>query len=114
MAETARSLLDSLTPQEPGFICREVILEVVWVLERSYKMPRQRLAMILQKMLLTPTLVIEAADDIAIAITDYRHGAIDFSDMMILAASRRTAARTLYTFDRKLSRHEGVELLTAK
>ena len=34
-AEAARVLLDDMTAQNPGFICREVVLEVVWVLERA-------------------------------------------------------------------------------
>ena len=33
----ARTLIDRLTPGNPGFICREVVLEVAWVLERSYR-----------------------------------------------------------------------------
>ncbi len=35
-AEAARTLIDGLTPGNPGFICREVAIEVTWVLERSY------------------------------------------------------------------------------
>ena len=38
----ARALMDGLTPSNPGFICREVVLEVAWVLERSYRFPRDR------------------------------------------------------------------------
>ena len=36
-AEAARSLLEQLTPDNPGFICREVVIEAAWVLERSYR-----------------------------------------------------------------------------
>ena len=32
-AESARVLIDGLTTDNPGFICREVVLEVAWVLE---------------------------------------------------------------------------------
>ena len=39
-AEAARALLDGLTPGNPGFICREVVLEVPWVLERNYGFTR--------------------------------------------------------------------------
>ena len=35
-AEAARSLLESLTVDSPGYVCREVTVEVVWVLERRY------------------------------------------------------------------------------
>ena len=40
LAEAARDLLESLTVERPGFICREVAIETVWVLERSYRLPR--------------------------------------------------------------------------
>ena len=43
-AGAARVLLDSLTPTEPGFICREVIVEIAWALERSCRLPRVRKA----------------------------------------------------------------------
>ena len=46
-AEAARALLDELTPGNPGFICREVIVEVAWVLERSYRFTRTRVAEVL-------------------------------------------------------------------
>ena len=36
-SEAARSLLEQLTPDNPGFICREVVIEAAWVLERSYR-----------------------------------------------------------------------------
>ena len=38
-AEAARSLLEQLTPDNPGFICSEVVIEAAWVLERSYRFP---------------------------------------------------------------------------
>ena len=43
-AEAARALLDRFTPHDPAFICREVVMEVAWVLERSYRFPRSRVA----------------------------------------------------------------------
>ena len=43
-AEAARALIDELTPDDPGFICREVVLEVAWVLERSYRFTRPQVA----------------------------------------------------------------------
>ena len=34
-AEAARTLLESLTAERPGFVCREVTVELAWVLERA-------------------------------------------------------------------------------
>ena len=40
-AEAARVLLEGLIPGNPGFICREVVMEVGWVLERAYRFTRR-------------------------------------------------------------------------
>ena len=110
-AEAARGLLESLTSEHPGYACREVVVELVWVLERAYGFPRDRIAKILEELVATEGLVIEAADDVARAAFRYRAGGAGFSDLMIFAAAERSGAHPLYTFDQKAARLEGVELL---
>ena len=110
-AETARALLESLTADRPGYVCREVTVELVWVLERAYGYSRQQIAMVLEQLVATEGLAIEAADDVARAAIRYRTGGAGFSDLMILAAAERTGAYPLYTFDQQAARLEGVTLL---
>ena len=110
-AETAKALLASLTSESPGFIGREVALEVVWVLERSYNLSRIRIANAFLDLLDEDGIVVENAEDVASAVILYRESSADFSDLMILAAAKRMGARPLYTFDRKLARMEGATLL---
>ena len=110
-AEAARALLESLTIERPGYVCREVAVELVWVLERAYDFPRDRIATVLEGFVATEGLIIEAADDVARATIRYRSGGAGFSDLMVLAAAKRHGARPLYTFDQKAARLEGVELL---
>ncbi len=110
-AESARALLESLTTERPGYACREVVVELVWVLERAYGVSRERIATILQELVATQSLVIEAADDAARAAFRYQAGGPGFSDLMVLAAAERVGARPLYTFDRKAAQLDGVELL---
>jgi len=104
-------LLESLTTERPGYVCREVVVELVWVLERAYGVSRERIATILQELVATQSLVIEASDDVARAAIRYAAGGPGFSDLMILAAADRAGARPLHTFDRKAARIDGVELL---
>ena len=99
------------TSEHPGYACREVVVELVWVLERAYGFPRDRIAKILEELVATEGLVIEAADDVARAAFRYRAGGAGFSDLMIFAAAERSGAHPLYTFDQKAARLEGVELL---
>lgn len=110
-AETARQFLDQLTPQQPGFICREVIQEFVWVLERTYKFPREQIAQLVFGLTSTAGIVVEASHDVANAAELYAQSNSDFYDLMILAAAKRAAATPLYTFDQRLARLEGATLL---
>lgn len=110
-AEAARALLQSATAEKPAYACREVVVELVWVLERAYGYSPDRIAAILEELVATEGLVVEAPDDVAVAAFRYRSGGAGFSDLMVLAAARRAAALPLYTFDRKAARLEGVELL---
>ena len=112
-ADAARVLLEGLTTDNPGFICREVMIEVVWVLERSYRFSREQIASIVLELMDTDTLVIEDDNDVAQCAISYIQGGADFSDLMILAAANRVGAQPLYTFDRRLSRLQGVMLLEA-
>lgn len=112
-AEASKALLESLSDDNPGFVCREVMLEVVWVLERAYRLSRDQIAEIVEELSYTEGLVVETDDDIVRAVMGYRQGSADFSDFMILAAAQRAGANTVYTFDRKFSRLAGTELLGA-
>ena len=110
-AEAARTLLESLTDERPGYVCREVTVELVWVLERAYRYSRDQIAAVLEQLVATEGLAIEAADDVARAAFRYRAGGAGFSDLMVLAAAERADAHPLYTFDQKVARLDGVSLL---
>ena len=110
-AEAARALLEALTVDRPGYVCREVAVELVWVLERACGYSRGQIARILEELVATRELVVEAADDVARATVRYRMGDAGFSDLMVLAVAERSGACPLYTFDRKAARLEGVTLL---
>ena len=113
-AEAARALLDGLTPDDPGFICREVVMEIAWVLERSYGFTRARVAEALMDLTASDSLVVENSDDVAAAAHRYRQGGVGFSDLMILTAAERAGATPLYTFDRRLARMQGAALVGNK
>ena len=113
-AEAAQVLLDGFTSEEPAFICREVMLEVAWVLERSYHFTRSRVAEILMDLTASDSLTVENSDDVAAAAHLYRRQGARFSDLMVLSAAERAGATPLYTFDRRLARMGGVVLVGDK
>ena len=109
--EATRALLESLTVECPGYICREVIVELVWVLERSYSYSCDQVATILEELATSEDLVVEMSDEVSWAAFLYRRGEAGFSDLMIMSAAKRAGAHSLHTLDRKLSRLEGAVLL---
>ena len=110
-AEAARGLLAKLTPERPGFVCREVAVELAWVLDRAYGFSRHRIATVFEELVATEELRIETADDVIRAADAYRRGGAELSDRMIAAAARRSGADVLYTFDRRAAQLHGAVLL---
>lgn len=110
-AELARALFGTLTADDPGFICREVMVELIWVLERAHRFTRAEVATAIEAVLSAIELEVEAADDVGLALFRYREAGFGFADLMIEAASRRAGARELVTFDRKAAGLGQVRLL---
>tara|TARA_R110002072_G_scaffold88154_1_gene198537 strand:+ start:109 stop:507 length:399 start_codon:yes stop_codon:yes gene_type:complete len=110
-ARIAGDIFDQLTDTETGFVSREVLIELVWVLERAYRLGRSEIAGALDALLSSTELVIEGADDVGPALDLYRNDGFGFADLMIAAAARRAGATELVTFDRKAARLPGVRLL---
>lgn len=112
-AEAARAFLATLSADKPGFICREVVVELVWVLDRSYGATRDQIATILLGLVATDSLLVESAEDVAASAIRLAETNHDFADLMISTAARRHAALPLVTFDRRAPGVDGVELLPA-
>ncbi len=110
-ARIAGDIFDQLTDTEPGFVSREVLIELVWVLERAYGYGRAQIAGALDGLLSSTEVRIEAGDDVGSALDLYRNDGFGFADLMIAAAARRAGAAELVTFDRKAARLPGVRLL---
>ena len=107
----ASSVIAQLTTEDPGYVCREVLVEMVWVLERAYGLDSVQVATALEGLLAATEIEIETADDVASALYRYRDDGFDFADLMIRAASIRGGAGVLVTFDRKAAKLPGVQLI---
>ena len=107
----AREFMATLTADTPGYLCREVMVELIWVLDRAYRYSRAEIATAVEALLSASELEIEAADDVGQALFRYREGRGGFADLMIAAASQRAGASELVTFDRQAATIPGVRLL---
>lgn len=112
-AKAAQDLMATFTEAEPGFICREVLVELVWVLERAYALPRADIARALDGLMEARELVIEAADRAAIAVDRYRKGGSGFADQVIVLAGQGAGCQATVTLDRKAAGLPGMSLLGA-
>ena len=112
-AQAARDLIETLGPGRSGFVSREVILELVWVLGGSYGFSRDQIATTLENLVGSEELLVEAAEDVIRAADAMRRDGAEFSDRMILAVATRSGAHTVYTFDRSFAQLSGVEMVGA-
>ena len=112
-ARAAQDLIATFSEAVPGFVCREVLVELVWVLERAYGLPREEIARTLDGLLEARELVIEAADRVAIAADRYRKGGPGFDDQMVALAGQGAGCHATVTFDRKAAGLPGVQFLGA-
>lgn len=110
-ARAASTVIGNLTEAEPGFVCREVLVELVWVLERAYRLPRSDIAQALEGLLEARELVIETADRVAVAADRYRKGGAGFADQMVTLAGQGAGCRETVTFDRKAASLPGMRAL---
>lgn len=110
-ARAAQVVIASLGEAEPGFVSREVLVELVWVLERAYGLPRADIARALDGLLEACELIIEAADHVAIAVDRYRRGGPGFADQMVALAGQGAGCRETVTLDRKAAALPGMRLL---
>ena len=89
--------MSSISSDAPSYVRREVLVELVWVLERAYKYPRVDMSRALEGLLSTSELVIEAADDVGAILHLYEEKGFGFSDLMIRQAASRAGA-TVWRF----------------
>jgi predicted nucleic-acid-binding protein len=99
------------TRDEPGFINRIVLCELVWVLESAYGYSKDTIVPVLEKLLRTSQLKIDDVQAAWTAFRMYQKGKADFADCLLGATNRIGGCEWTVTFDQPASRVEGFKLL---
>jgi len=99
MVEKARLLLET----DSFFIKREVLAEVVYVLNGVYKTPREDVEKVIFELLETENIHVESENIIRYAISTYKSHSLDFVDCL-LHAYQDVDGETVFTFDKKLNK----------
>jgi predicted nucleic-acid-binding protein len=108
--KASRFITNECSSDDPGFINRIVLCEMVWVLETAYGYARDNVALALEKILRTTQFEIEDHQEAWSSFREYQNGD-DFADAFIAAVNRRYGCEQTATFDRKAGRRSGFSLL---
>jgi predicted nucleic-acid-binding protein len=100
-----------LSEANPGFISVVAMVELVWVLDRAYRMAARQIAAAVERMLQTEVLVIEREQEVFAAMVAIRQGRGSFADALIAALGLQAGCSHTLTFDTKAARLPGFRLL---
>jgi len=110
-SEQADALVKDLSAANPAWIGTALLLELVWVLTKIYRIDRQSMIRILERLIDGPEFRIESADAVYAAVGFYRRYKAGFADCLIAASARSVGCGKTVTFDKVAARDLGMELL---
>jgi predicted nucleic-acid-binding protein len=88
-----------------------VLVELVWVLRGAYKFDRATIVGALRRLIGSEGVIVENDATVLDALRQFEQGNADFSDYVILETARRAGALPVRTFDERLARATGAELV---
>lgn len=95
------------TEQNPGFVDRVALCELVWVLSSIHAYRRAEIAPVIEKLLASPDLILEDDGAVRAALRTFTTRNIDFADALIGEVNRARGCEATATFDRKAAKLDG-------
>ncbi|MGD0026454.1 MAG: type II toxin-antitoxin system VapC family toxin [Xanthobacteraceae bacterium] len=93
--------------ENPGFIDRVALCEMLWVLSRGHGYSRPDIVRVIQQLLATQELLLEDEELVRSALQSYESSRIDFPDALIARVNLARGCEGTATFDRKAARYDG-------
>ena len=109
--QRADRFLQTLTPENPGFVSIVVLVELVWVLRSRYSISKPILVECLGRLLNAPELEVESPAVVLHALARYAHFNADFSDCLIERAGALAGCDHTVTFDKNAAASVAMRLL---
>jgi predicted nucleic-acid-binding protein len=110
-AAKATKLVESLSPDAPGFVTLVSVIELVWVLSSCFDLTREQIAQALDALLRAKQIVVDQADQVVRALRTFSSSSADFADCLIeRIASSAGCAKTM-TFDVAACKQAGMTLI---
>ncbi|MBA9900200.1 PIN domain-containing protein [Burkholderia cepacia] len=110
-SKKATALMESLSPERPGYVSQFALIEVVWVLGRCYGVEREQMKDIVESMIGTKELVVESADTVRKALRVFASSKADFADCLIERSGHVAECEYTATFDVSASKVAGMQLI---
>jgi len=112
-ADMVRSLFrQTELKQKKLYVPLLVVLEMLWVLESVYRIPRNQILDALQNLLLLPVLSFDNQVVLQDFIYSAKGGKEDLSDLLIAHAAVEAGCDSVLTFNKKASGFKHFQLLT--
>ncbi|QIK63484.1 type II toxin-antitoxin system VapC family toxin [Leucobacter viscericola] len=108
----ATKLLSSLTPSAPGFIAHATLIEMHWVMTRTFNTPKNQCLAVLRKLTELAMIEFEDAEGIIRAVALAEEGA-DFPDALIHTTMEQFMIERVVTFDKNAAKRLEWEVLRA-
>jgi predicted nucleic-acid-binding protein len=110
-APVATRLVESLSPQTPGFVPLVAVVELAWVLSSAYDLNREQLVAAFESVLRAKELVTERAEVVWKALRACQSANADFADCLIAVSATSAGCEKTMTFDRGAAKSAGMTLL---
>ena len=110
-AKATEILERRLTQNNPGFVSVVAMVETVWVLDRAYGLTTQEIATAVERLLQVEVLAIENEQEVFTAMVALKQGRRSFADALIAELGARVGCTRTLTFDQKVVRLPGFELV---
>ncbi len=111
-SEKASTLIESLTPENPGFVPLVALVELVWVLTSCYDLTREQVAQALDAFLRAKEIVLDRTEQVSQALRMFGASAADFADCLIERTAAAAGCEKTMTFDTGAAKGAGMTLIT--
>jgi predicted nucleic-acid-binding protein len=104
----AQKRLAALTVADPGFVSLIVLVELWWVLTRTYGKTSMYVSDFVEHLTQIATLVVQEQEQVLIALATVRTNNADFADALIVASSQSHGCTAVETFDQNAIKKAGM------
>jgi predicted nucleic-acid-binding protein len=107
----AAALIQSFSAQEPGHISLVTLAELIWVMDRIYRKPKNAISALVRGLLESKQVVLENHNAVIQALRSFDSSNADFSDCLIERLCASAGCSQTMTFDVGAAKSAGMVLL---